>query len=149
MDAEIQFRRLKARIQTAFSPKIDLVDLAKILLKYWSPEDAIVMIAICGGESGYRMKAMNVDRKHGQEDHGLFQINEIHKPRMDKVYDPEYNVKRAYSIWKRQGFSAWVAYDHRFNTEGSTKSWLRFVKLGEEAVREALSAESSEEVPPS
>lgn len=111
MNLALQLRRAEAWLQTKTSPKITDHELARLLLKYFEPHDAVVMFAIAGAESGYKTMAKNVDKRHGQADYGLYQINEIHKPDLARVYEPEYNIAQAHRIWKRQGFTAWVAYD--------------------------------------
>jgi len=104
---------MAAAAQTLASPKIDKVELAHLLLDAGlQPEEAVYMHAICGGESGYRIEAKNVDAETGSEDYGLFQINEVHEPDMDRIYEPEYNVEVAVDVYRHQGYTAWVAYDN-------------------------------------
>jgi lysozyme-like protein len=135
MDVRLQLRRFMAALQTRNSKKVDDVTLAKELLKWFEPADAITMFAIAGAESGYRVRAKNVDKKHGQEDYGIFQINEIHDPDPGLVYDIEYNVIMARKIFDRQGFSAWVAYDR-----GKHEAFL------DRARKAVASAQGTEEV---
>lgn len=115
MDIQLQIEKMKAWAQTQASPKVDLITLAKLCLQFWSPEDAVTAVAVAGAESGYRIQARNYARNK-TNDYGLFQINDIHQPDLTKVYEPEYNVQRAYGIYlgrKRRdgvGWTAWVAY---------------------------------------
>lgn len=115
-----EIRRLRAFIQTKYSPKIDIVELAWLCLSVWEDEqDAVTALAVAGAESGYRTLAWNVDKLHGQSDYGLFQINEIHNPTEDERYVPWNNVLIAHEIWEDRaswhstgdGFTAWAAYN--------------------------------------
>lgn len=46
---------------------------------------------------------------------GLFQIACLHESDPQVLFDPEYNVRRAYEIWSRQGWQPWGAYtDNRY-----------------------------------
>lgn len=115
MDLQLQIEKMKAWAQTQASPKIDLVELAKLCLKYWTPEEAVLAVALAGAESGYRIRGRNYARNK-TNDYGVFQINEIHKPDLDRIYEPEYNVQQAYRIFTSRkhrdgvGWTAWVAY---------------------------------------
>jgi hypothetical protein len=129
---------MAAAAQTLASPKIDKVALAHLLLDAGlTPEEAVYMHAICGGESGYRIEAMNVDSQTGSEDYGLFQINEIHNPDMAQVYVPEYNVEIAVDIYRQQGYTAWVAYDNGHYQD--------FLEESDAAVTQAVDENAQEE----
>lgn len=84
-----------------------------------------VAVAVMMGESGGNFRAINYNK--GSVDIGLFQINSVHfskeKCTIDKVATVEGNILCAYSIYKNQGWSPWVAF--------TNKSYLKFMKGGE------------------
>lgn len=135
MDLQLQIEKMKAWAQTQASPKIPLLDLAKLALKYWPPDDAITALAVAGAESGYRIRARNYARNH-TNDYGVYQINEIHKPDLDRIYDPEYNVKMAFQVYTQRkrrdgiGWTAWVAFKNKKHEE--------FIPAARAAVFQAL-----------
>ena len=44
---------------------------------------------------------------NGTRDHGLFQINDVHKPDLNLIYDPLYNAKVAFRLSGGTDFSHW------------------------------------------
>lgn len=70
------------------------------------------MIAIAMAESSGNPNANNAGMNtNGSVDYGLWQINSVHRPDLDKVYDPYYNAQQAYNVWGQQGYGAWAAYN--------------------------------------
>lgn len=70
--------------------------------------------AICTAESGLRNVTGRVN-SNGTRDHGVCQINDIHKGKVggdiSKLYDPETNIRIAGAIFKAsKGFSPWTVY---------------------------------------
>ena len=51
-------------------------------------------------------------RAYNAGNRGLFQINEIHRAKvggdLDSLYDPEVNIRTAYTIWSAQGWGPWA-----------------------------------------
>lgn len=130
MDVNYQIERLKAWAQTRASPKLTPLEVARLVLAAgWTGGDVATAVAVCGAESGFRVKAKNV-AKNGTSDCGLFQINSIHGYKEEDMYAPELNVQAAYKLYKRRGFQPWVAYKNG--------RWLEFVEIANAAVAEAL-----------
>lgn len=136
MDLGLEMRRLAAWAQTQGSPVLPVVDVAELVLAAgWSGEDAVKAVAVCGAESGYRTRAININRKSGTGDYGLFQINDIHNPTEEDRYEPAANVRKAYAVWKGRSrwdpdpFRAWMAY--------ANNKHLAFMDVARAAVAEA------------
>ena len=70
-------------------------------------------LAIFKAESGLREDAININT-NGTIDVGIAQINSIHFKRkgcsLKELVDQYKNVDCAYSIYKEQGFTPWVAF---------------------------------------
>jgi hypothetical protein len=162
-DMSLAVRRFAAWLQTKQSPKIDIKELAGLCLDAgWNREQAIIAVAISAGESGHRIKALNVDKRHGQEDYGLFQINETWKPTEEQKWVPRENVKLAFQLWdkarrwhehlkklKREGkplppgspdpdtmdpFNRWMAYRDRGINLKRFAWWNQFIEQATKAV---------------
>lgn len=138
-DDEIFLKKVAAWIQFARAPKLSPREMAAIILDAgWTDQEAVKAMATAAGESDWRPHAINVDIHHGRADFGLWQINEIHKPDMSRIYDPAYNTKLAYGLYKhrlaqgKDGFSPWVAYKDGLlpylegRTEGFSPQKLKF-----------------------
>lgn len=117
-DMTFRLRQGRAKLQTKLSPRASIFDVAQVALKYWGDtHDAVIAVAVAGAESGYRLRAMNA-AKNGTDDHGMWQINAIHRPDMRVIYDLDYNASVAYKVWQQRarskpwfdGWRAWNAY---------------------------------------
>lgn len=88
-------------------------------------ENCRMAVAVMMGESGGNPLAVNINT--GSVDIGLFQINSVHYTKdicsLDKIVSVEGNISCAYSIFKTQGWSPWVAY--------TNSSYLKHMKVGE------------------
>lgn len=83
------------------------------IAKYdWDYETAY---AVMMAESGGKPDAYNPEAHNGCNGSvGLFQIACVHDD-PEKLYDPVYNVQRAYEIWSEKGWKEWGAYtDNRY-----------------------------------
>lgn len=68
--------------------------------------------AVMMAESRGNPNAFNPEWHNGcQGSVGLFQIACIHDD-VEKLKNPEYNVKRAYELWKQHGWGIWGAYSN-------------------------------------
>lgn len=87
-------------------------DLAEyICSKDWNCE---VALAVAMAESGMRQDSLNLNKGHSL-DVGIYQINvKYHGTKegcsLKELADKYKNVDCAYSIWKAQGWTPWVAY---------------------------------------
>lgn len=65
--------------------------------------------AVCTAESG--LNPSSISPTH---DYGLCQINQVHRKRvggdLQKLLDPETNIRVASDIWREQGFSPWSVF---------------------------------------
>lgn len=101
--------------QTVTEPvNIDnLSDIEEEILRVFGEQDFKVARAIAKAESGLREHAFHAN-DNGSIDLGVFQINSVHYNKegcsMNEVVTYKGNIKCAYSIYKEQGFSPWVAY---------------------------------------
>lgn len=120
--------------------QLSLYDVARLVVAYWLRDDAIVMVAIAGAESGYYE-----DRPSSSDRWGMPGDNEGWRPySCDQVYswglwqvfmpvhrfiledttgstdpckwrdylcDGGHNAYIAYLIWLSQGFGAWSTYN--------------------------------------
>lgn len=69
----------------------------------------MTMIRIAKCESGYRAEAINVNTNR-TIDRGVFQVNSIHKALSNKdAFDYESNIRFAYQLQGKQGFTPWNA----------------------------------------
>ena len=80
------------------------------LLKIYFKDEWRLAKAIMLAESGGNEKAINTNT-NGTKDRGLFQINSIHKE--TNLFDPEHNIEVAYKVYKKQGWTAWSAYNNK------------------------------------
>lgn len=99
-----------------------------------SMEEAITIIAIMGGESGYNPTAVNRNT-NGSSDYGLLQINSVHRPPEEVKTNPEANIKFGYKVYSEAGrkFRPWVAYNN-----GSYRRHLPTAQKAASAVQKAL-----------
>jgi hypothetical protein len=89
--------------------------IEKYICEKWGPFDCKTALAIAKAESGIREDAININANN-TIDYGIFQINSVHfkKPgcSMKDLVIEEKNVDCAYSIWKAQGWTPWVAFNN-------------------------------------
>lgn len=81
-------------------------------------KEAKMALAISQAENGTRACDRVHLNKDGSKDIGVFQINTVHTPK-GNLYDCKDNIKVAYAIYLKQGWSPWVAYKN-----GSYKKFL-------------------------
>lgn len=71
-------------------------------------------VAIALAESGGRTQALNTSNRNGSTDHGLFQINSVHKALLEQYdwKDPVQNAKMALRIYRDAGskWTPWSVY---------------------------------------
>lgn len=75
--------------------------------------DVSIATAVMRAESGCNPSATNKANRNGSVDRGLFQVNSVHKAKvqsLDDLYDPATNVSVAYRIHQSTGWQAWSAY---------------------------------------
>ena len=103
-------------VQTLDYPT-DLQNLPPIetyIVKKFGVADAKIALAVAKDESNMREDAVNLNGGKSL-DTGIFQINQIHwsKPgcSLKELTDPYKNVDCAYSIFKEQGWTPWVAHN--------------------------------------
>ena len=120
----IEERKPETIIQNYILDYPDDIDtpIEKYICEKWGPFDCKTALAVAKAESGMREDAININNNN-TIDYGIFQINSVHfkKPgcSMKDLVIAEKNVDCAYSIWKAQGWSPWVAFN-----SGSFKSHL-------------------------
>ncbi|MGB9678306.1 MAG: transglycosylase SLT domain-containing protein, partial [Candidatus Ratteibacteria bacterium] len=86
-----------------------------------------VAYAIAMAENGLDCTAVSKTN-----DHGLFQINAVHKGKFrGDVYDCYENTRVAYEIYKKQGWRPWSAYENG--------RYLNFLSQAKEIVKNYFS----------
>lgn len=75
--------------------------------------DLVIAVAVALAESAGNPYAVNTN-VNGSVDHGLWQINDINRDALaiGDWRDPAVNARMARIVWKRQGWHAWVTYNH-------------------------------------
>jgi hypothetical protein len=120
---------------------MSLADAALYATLYWGRDDAIIMVAIAGAESGWRNDAQGdhytifpLNQQpiylayscNGYTSFGLWQVNtRWHNDKLERrtgstdpcvwrdlLFDPDSNANIAREIWGAQGFSAWSTYNN-------------------------------------
>jgi hypothetical protein len=78
--------------------------------------DLATAVAVCLAESGGNPDALSPPNRNGTRDHGLWQINSVHKGLLAQGNwrNPVDNARMAYSIYKGRGntFKPWSAYNN-------------------------------------
>lgn len=82
---------------------------------YFPPEELSNAINVMFQESSGNPSAININ-SNGSKDYGLYQINDIHAPRIKKTFgysmedllDPVKNLEVASWLFKEQGWTPWV-----------------------------------------
>jgi hypothetical protein len=84
--------------------------------------DTDVAYAVMMAESSASSTVVNWKDSHRgcSGSYGLFQIGCLHETDPEILKDPEYNVQRAYELYKQNGWRIWGGY--------TNKSYLRFLK---------------------
>lgn len=102
------------------APTIPVPTIEEIIKRYdW---DTTIALAIARAEGGiidkkdklsFNTRATNYNA-NGSIDRGVFQINSVHLKMVngdsEKLYDPEINIEIAYKLYKKSGWTPWVAY---------------------------------------
>jgi hypothetical protein len=83
----------------------------KLIRKYF-PENFAVALAVAKAESELNPTATNWKDSHKgcNGSFGIFQIGCLHESDPNKLYDVEYNIKRARQIYDNSGWQPWGAY---------------------------------------
>lgn len=117
---------------------LSAAQVAALVKKVGFPADVhVTMVAICRGESGYRVEALNPSSASG-----LFQILwRVHKQYDQRklLSDPEYNTRAAFDIYRSQGLNAWVVY--------STGKYKQYLNEARQAVAQAASVTGNPVLP--
>lgn len=92
-------------------------DLVRILIDSgFSRESVPKMVCTAKFESNFRLMATNLNR-NGTRDSGIFQINDVWlntcKLSREELMKPEANARCAFTVYKKQGINAWVAYQKK------------------------------------
>jgi len=69
-------------------------------------------MAICGLESEGYAKAANWKDSHAtcNGSFGVMQIGCVHEHTVDQLFNPEYNIRVAYELYKERGWTPWSTY---------------------------------------
>lgn len=89
--------------------------LEEYICKKFGQFECKTALAIAKAESGLKEDALNINT-NDTIDIGVFQINSIHfgkkECQLKDIVHAEKNVDCAYSIFKKQGWTPWVAYQN-------------------------------------
>jgi hypothetical protein len=89
--------------------------LKEYICEKFGPFDCKTALAVFTAESGLREDAIHPNN-NGTVDFGIGQINSIHFKRpgcsLKEVVDQYKNVDCAFSIWREQGWTPWVAFNN-------------------------------------
>ncbi len=96
----------------------------------WTTESDIkTAVAIAYDESRFDTKAVGGPNSNGSKDFGLFQVNSVHKPTSDEKTQPLANTKKAYAIYKQQGWKAWATYNKGLSGAAKKQGQIGFDKV--------------------
>lgn len=89
----------------------DLENVKRLIRKTF-PNDPVTAVAVAMAESGLNPYALNSKDSHKgcNGSYGIFQIGCLHETDPSKLYDIEYNIKRAKEIYDQSGWQPWGAY---------------------------------------
>jgi hypothetical protein len=115
--------------------KVIKADVIRLLVDHGFPKESVPkMVCTARFESNFSAFASNYNR-NGTMDTGLFQINDIWlkacNVSREDLLDPEENTRCAYTVFKKQGMKAWVAYKrkrsycHKYKLEPSLATLLQ------------------------
>jgi hypothetical protein len=83
-----------------------------LIAKYFPQEEVVNALKIASKENGAGDPGRTHRNRNGTVDYGLFQINSVHAAKvggnLEKLKDPETNVKVAFQIWQEQGWRPWT-----------------------------------------
>lgn len=91
----------------AVIPDIKIAEVAQ--RAGFTGNDLVISVAVALAESGGDTEAVNAA---GLKDHGLWQINGVHKDLLAKEdwRDPYANARMAKAVWNGQGWRGWTQY---------------------------------------
>lgn len=97
--------------------KVVKADVVRMLVDHGFPKESVPkMVCTARFESNFSAFASNLNR-NGTIDTGLFQINDIWlktcNVTREDLLDPEENTRCAYTVFKKQGLKAWMAYNRK------------------------------------
>jgi len=97
--------------------KVIKADVVRLLVDHGFPKESVPkMVCTARFESNFSAFASNRNR-NGTMDTGLFQINDIWlkacNVSREDLLDPEENTRCAYTVFRKQGYRAWVAYKRK------------------------------------
>lgn len=81
--------------------------IERLIYETFGQENFKVAVAVAKAESQLNPQAVGKNR-NGTTDCGVFQINSIHK--LENCTDPETNIRCAYEMFQKSGWTPWVAY---------------------------------------
>jgi murein DD-endopeptidase MepM/ murein hydrolase activator NlpD len=96
--------------------------------RYWQGENLRIAVAIAGAESGYDPGVRSPANSDGSYDHGLWQINSVHRKllRRGDWRDPDVNAWMGYQVFRDAGnrWTPWTTYN-----SGSYRRYLGSVTV--------------------
>jgi hypothetical protein len=102
------------KIVLEYPDEID-TPIKKYICDKWGVYDCKTALAVAKAESGFREDAININTNN-TIDVGIFQINSVHFKKagcsIKDLVDQYKNVDCAYTIYKDQGFTPWVAFNN-------------------------------------
>ena len=115
LNQPIAIKERKPIVQKIVLDYPDEIDtpIEKYIVEKFGVWDAKTALAIAKAESGFREEAIHINTNN-TIDVGIFQINSVHFKKagcsLKELVDQYKNVDCAYSIYKEQGFTPWVAF---------------------------------------
>jgi murein DD-endopeptidase MepM/ murein hydrolase activator NlpD len=101
--------------------------------RYWTGRNLEIAVAIAGAESRYDPSVRSPRNSDGSYDHGLWQINSVHRDLLGKGdwRDPAMNAWMAYQVFRQEGnsWTPWTTYN--------SGSYRRYLKGGASVVAAA------------
>lgn len=95
----------------------------------WTSENDIkTAVAIAYAESKFDTSAQGTNN-NGTHDWGLFQINDVHKPTTAEKIQPLANTKKAFSVYKQQGWGAWATYNRGLSAAEKKQGQIGYDKI--------------------
>ena len=102
------------------APQVEVVKTTKDIINQYD-WDKDLAYAVMMSESSDNAEVVNWKDSHRtcNGSYGLFQIGCLHETNPELLKDKEYNVKRAYELYKENGWRIWGGY-----TSGNYKKYL-------------------------
>lgn len=96
------------------APQVEVVKTTKDIINQYD-WDKDLAYAVMMAESSGQADVVNWKDKHNgcNGSYGLFQIACVHETNPELLKDEEYNVKRAYELYKKSGWKIWGAYTNK------------------------------------